>query len=71
MTTKEEMTDVDLRAKGLSYRERKVLILRYGLGDGYSYTLEEVGYIFNVTRERIRQIEKNALAKLKKSTEQS
>ncbi len=43
--------------KTLSYREREIIKLRYGLGDGYSYTLEEVGHIFKVTRERIRQIE--------------
>ena len=42
--------------KTLSYREREIIKLRYGLGDGYSYTLEEVGHIFKVTRERIRQI---------------
>jgi RNA polymerase primary sigma factor len=49
----------------LSYREREIIKLRYGLGDGYSYSLEEVAYIFQVTRERIRQLEKRALAKLK------
>jgi RNA polymerase primary sigma factor len=48
----------------LSYREREIIKLRYGLGDGYCFTLEEVGHIFKVTRERIRQIEKKALAKL-------
>ena len=48
----------------LSYRERSVLELRYGLGDGYCYTLEEVGSIFRVTRERIRQIEGKAIRKL-------
>jgi RNA polymerase primary sigma factor len=48
----------------LSYREREVIKLRYGLGDGYTYTLEEVGHIFQVTRERIRQIEGRALRKL-------
>ena len=50
--------------KTLSYREREVLKLRYGLGDGYTYTLEEVGAIFKVSRERIRQIEVGALHKL-------
>ena len=50
--------------KTLSYREREVLKLRYGLGDGYTYTLEEVGAIFKVSRERIRQIEVGALQKL-------
>ena len=50
--------------KTLSYREREIVKLRYGLGDGYCYTLEEVGHIFKVTRERIRQIEAKALRKL-------
>jgi RNA polymerase primary sigma factor len=50
--------------KTLSYREREIIKLRYGLGDGYSYTLEEVGHIFKVTRERIRQIEAKAVRKL-------
>ena len=40
------------------------LRLRYGLGDGYTYTLEEVGRIFKVTRERVRQIEAKAVRKL-------
>ena len=42
----------------------EIIKLRYGLGDGYSYTLEEVGHIFKVTRERIRQIEAKAVRKL-------
>ena len=50
--------------KTLSYREREIIKLRYGLGDGYCYTLEEVGHIFKVTRERIRQIEAKAVRKL-------
>jgi len=54
--------------KSLSYREREIIKLRYGLGDGYSYTLEEVGHIFKVTRERIRQIEAKALRKLRHPT---
>ncbi len=49
----------------LTDRERKVLELRFGLGDGYSRTLEEVGKQFDVTRERIRQIEAKALRKLR------
>ena len=49
----------------LSEREREVLKLRFGLEDGYSRTLEEVGHIFEVTRERIRQIEAKALKKLR------
>ena len=44
----------------LSYREREIIKLRYGLGDGYTYTLEEVGHVFRVTRERVRQIENKA-----------
>ena len=50
--------------KTLSYREREIIKLRYGLGDGYTYTLEEVGRKFKVTRERVRQIEAKALRKL-------
>jgi len=50
--------------RSLSYREREIIRLRYGLYDGYSYTLSEVGKIFSVTRERIRQIESEALRKL-------
>ena len=49
----------------LSDRERQVVDLRFGLTDGYSRTLEEVGRLFNVTRERIRQIEAKALRKLR------
>jgi RNA polymerase primary sigma factor len=48
----------------LNYREREILKLRYGLADGYAYTLEEVGKIFSVTRERVRQIESKAVRKL-------
>ena len=51
--------------KKLNYREREIIKLRYGLGDGYCYTLEEVGNIFQVTRERVRQIEATAIYKLK------
>ena len=50
--------------KTLTYREREIIRLRYGLGDGYTYTLEEVGRIFKVTRERVRQIEAKAVLKL-------
>jgi len=48
----------------LNYREREIIRLRYGLADGYTYTLEEVGKIFSVTRERVRQIEAKAVRKL-------
>jgi RNA polymerase primary sigma factor len=50
--------------KTLTFREREIIRLRYGLADGYTYTLEEVGRIFKVTRERVRQIEAKAVAKL-------
>jgi len=48
----------------LSFREREIIKLRYGIGDGYTYTLEEVGRIFKVTRERVRQVEAKAIRKL-------
>ena len=59
---------IDTVLKTLTYREREIIKLRYGLGDGYSYTLEETGRIFKVTRERIRQIESKALKKLQHHT---
>ena len=58
---KDRITDV---LNELNYREREILRLRYGLVDGYAYTLEEVGQIFSVTRERVRQIEAKAVRKL-------
>jgi RNA polymerase primary sigma factor len=62
---KEQMDDV---LNTLTEREEKVLRLRFGIGDGYPRTLEEVGTIFNVTRERVRQIEAKALRKLRHPT---
>ena len=59
---KEQMDEV---LDTLTEREQKVLTLRFGIGDGYPRTLEEVGKIFNVTRERVRQIEAKALKKLR------
>jgi RNA polymerase primary sigma factor len=59
---------IDQVLRSLTYREREIIKLRYGLGDGYSYTLEETGRIFKVTRERIRQIESKALRKLQHHT---
>jgi len=56
---------LSLVLEGLNERERQVLIMRFGLADGKVKTLEEVGSHFNVTRERIRQIETKALAKLR------
>ena len=50
--------------ESLTFREREIIKLRYGIGDGYTYTLEEVGRIFRVTRERVRQIEAKAIRKL-------
>src|SRR6185436_1880863 len=55
---------IELVLKSLTYREREIIKLRYGIGDGYTYTLEEVGRIFKVTRERVRQVEAKALKKL-------
>ncbi len=55
---------IDMILKTLSYREREIIKLRYGIGDGYTYTLEEVGRIFKVTRERVRQVEAKAVRKL-------
>ncbi len=55
---------IDTLLKSLTFREREIIRLRYGLVDGYSYTLEEVGRIFKVTRERVRQIEAKAVSKL-------
>lgn len=59
---KEEMDSI---LNTLTEREKRVLRLRFGIGDGYPRTLEEVGGIFNVTRERVRQIEAKALRKLR------
>ncbi|MGN6136489.1 MAG: sigma-70 family RNA polymerase sigma factor, partial [Aureliella sp.] len=55
---------IELLLKSLTFREREIIRLRYGLADGYSYTLEEVGRIFKVTRERVRQIEAKAVMKM-------
>jgi RNA polymerase primary sigma factor len=63
--TQEMLRDrIDVVLKALSYREREIIKLRYGIGDGYTYTLEEVGRIFKVTRERVRQVEAKAIRKL-------
>jgi RNA polymerase primary sigma factor len=59
---------IDEVLESLNYREREIIRLRYGLSDGYAYTLSEIGKIFAVTRERIRQIETVALHKLKEPT---
>lgn len=64
---KEEINNV---LKTLTEREEQVLRLRYGLVDGKQHTLEEVGKVFGVTRERIRQIESKALRGLRHRTRQ-
>ncbi|MCC7015383.1 MAG: RNA polymerase sigma factor RpoD [Planctomycetes bacterium] len=56
---------IDEVLQTLTFREREIVKLRYGIGDGYTYTLEEVGRIFRVTRERVRQIEAKAVRKLR------
>jgi len=63
-TTEMLRTRINDILKTLTYREREILKLRYGIGDGYTYTLEEVGRIFKVTRERVRQVESKAIRKL-------
>jgi RNA polymerase primary sigma factor len=55
---------IDATLQSLSFREREIIKLRFGLGVGYTHTLEEVGQIFKVTRERVRQIEAKSLRKL-------
>ena len=56
---------IDTLLEDLKERERQVIVRRFGLDDGHPRTLEEVGREFNVTRERIRQIEAKALRKLR------
>ncbi len=65
------MSDAELIAaltRTLTYREREIIKLRYGLGDDLIYTLEEVSRIFATNPERVRQIEKKALRKMKESS---
>lgn len=56
---------IDLILKTLPYREREVIKLRYGIGDGYIYTLKEVGRIFKVTPEQVRYVEAKAIKKMR------
>jgi RNA polymerase primary sigma factor len=56
---------IDQVLRTLTTREREIIRLRYGLSDGFTHTLEEVGRVFHVTRERIRQIETKAVRKLR------
>jgi RNA polymerase primary sigma factor len=66
MAATQEMLKEKIRQvlNSLTYREREIIKLRYGLEGGYTYTLEEVGRMFRVTRERVRQIEAKAVRKL-------
>ncbi|HIZ75919.1 MAG TPA: sigma-70 family RNA polymerase sigma factor [Candidatus Mediterraneibacter stercoravium] len=64
LVQKEEVSEL---LESLSERERQVIRLRYGLEDGKTHTLEEIGSILNVTRERVRQIEARAMEKLRKN----
>ena len=57
--------EVEKVLSSLTDREAKILKLRFGIGTGYPRTLEEVGRIFKVTRERVRQIESKAIRKLR------
>jgi len=60
---------IDATLDTLSYRERGIVEMRFGFGDGYIYTLAEVGYVFKLTRERIRQLQAKALKKLSTRTD--
>jgi RNA polymerase sigma factor (sigma-70 family) len=53
----------------LSYRARGILEMRYGLGDGYSYSLAEIGFVFRLSRERIRQLQVKALKHLRRQAD--
>lgn len=64
LVRKEEVSEL---LDSLSDRERQVIRLRYGLEDGKTHTLEEIGNTLNVTRERVRQIEARAMEKLRKN----
>jgi RNA polymerase primary sigma factor len=55
---------IDQTLKTLTYREREIVRMRFGLGDGYTYTLEQVASVLHLTRERVRQIQTKALTKL-------
>jgi RNA polymerase sigma factor (sigma-70 family) len=71
MSPDEVFICVDNVLSKLTYREREILRLRYGVGDGSTYTLEEVGKIFKVTRERVRQVEAKAIRKARGILEKS
>ena len=56
---------IDVALDSLSYRERGIMEMRYGLRDGHAYTLAEAGYVFNLTRERIRQLQDRAMERFR------
>ena len=60
---------IDEAMRALSYRDRGILQMRYGLGDGHAYTLAEVGYVFKLTRERIRQLQSKALRRFRRQAD--
>ena len=64
MLSRSMINGIEEALSSLTFREREILKMRYGFPDGYTYTLEEIGGIFNITRERVRQIEHRALRKL-------
>jgi len=66
MALRELRHEIDSALDLLSYRDRGVIEMRYGLGDGYAYTLAEAGFVFGLTRERIRQLQARALEKLRR-----
>lgn len=68
MEYEEDLQDVERAFKRLTHNERTVIIDRFGLADGFTYTLKEVGEKLNLSRERIRQIELKALRKLQDIT---
>lgn len=70
MILRELRQRIDAALEGLSYRERGILEMRYGLRDGHAYTLAEAGYVFKLTRERIRQIQARSLQKLRSRAEE-
>ena len=65
MALKELRAQIDGALDTLSYRDRAILEMRFGLGDGHAYTLAETGFVFQLTRERIRQLQVKALKKLR------
>jgi len=60
---------IEVLLETLTFREREIIMMRYGFGDGTTYTLEDVGRLFKVTRERVRQIEAKAVRKLRGTQE--